>query len=773
MVPNRFSRILLALLAALATAQAQSPPLTPVQEARLKQYLPRTFPKLVKREPITVIVCGDDHVTFAQPPGRPRYDSAMAWHGRFLEALGARFHFHGGIREPGPHSELRQLQKETEKVWRDYEAAAAAGKKVLPPDPAPFAPEDRDPLPLSDALRRAVPSWQQIPSGAEFVVENLGRDGACMVHAWQPLTTNALLESKEHRPDLVIISYGGQDALAGTSPAAYRTALEECVRLCRKQGVDVIVGAPPVTLHRDAREALGRVRQYAAICREVSETEKVLCADLGALMVQAPSDLQSLVPEECFDHVRNSLARDFQHGEAGEDVWHFNGPAHTRLGEAVLRTLLDGPPAGSPVEVTGILALNPDGTASVEYRLANHSDQSCSGVFCPLSLPGWDLIPGQKDFAFRMDARKARRVKWQYGPPAVSTNAFHPMNQPPAEPVLRGGAVLCDTEVQTLVNVPVTIHGVTIEWPEGRFDDASGTLLLACTLVNGSMAGATQIPVTSKAAVTWRDVPLPPVDITIPPGGRLPFPIRLPLPPAGAETRFRGTVTVSLPLPTGQILKFERTVDGIVQPALRQRIPLATLDEVAAGKPAGEGAPTLSFDADVENLFITCDLPAGMTGERIEGIPSSRIEVQVDGRDAKQNGTPGYVDRIVAEYPWGDGRPRFQRMRPGLFGNGYNYDFDPRHLRSRISTKQDGSRRIELTIPRLWLPHHEWSLDGSGQRTAGVNVVLSVADPAAGGFTPARTRALNYSGFALGDARGLALLELSPKPSGNWSLRVY
>src|SRR5687768_7831357 len=94
--------LLATLLAApLAPAWGQAgdeTTLTKEQEERLKKYLPRTFPKLQRRDPVFVAVCGDEISGSYEPGGAaPPSAHVMSWYGRFLDRLGGAFFYHGGV----------------------------------------------------------------------------------------------------------------------------------------------------------------------------------------------------------------------------------------------------------------------------------------------------------------------------------------------------------------------------------------------------------------------------------------------------------------------------------------------------------------------------------------------------------------------------------------------------------------------------------------------------------------------------------------------------
>ena len=116
-------RLLAVLLAApLAAVHARIPETAPLltkeEEERIRKYLPRSFAKLQKRQPVVVAVCGDEINSYVAP-GLPvsAANHLTAWYARFLDRLGSAFFYHGGVqdlRAPSPDA-VRTLEQQ----WAD------------------------------------------------------------------------------------------------------------------------------------------------------------------------------------------------------------------------------------------------------------------------------------------------------------------------------------------------------------------------------------------------------------------------------------------------------------------------------------------------------------------------------------------------------------------------------------------------------------------------------------------------------------------------------
>src|SRR5688500_7430007 len=141
-----------------SAAHAGSFELNTEQAARVERYLPRTYPKLLKREPVHAVCIGDSIMTrwgYDQDNG----NTLKAWNGVFLQELADQFIYNGGVRL------VRPPKGQPEKLYNFF--------------------------------------------GPEITMQNLSRGGRLIFHAMQPLTTTAF----ENKPDLVIVSYGINDAL--------------------------------------------------------------------------------------------------------------------------------------------------------------------------------------------------------------------------------------------------------------------------------------------------------------------------------------------------------------------------------------------------------------------------------------------------------------------------------------------------------------------------------------------------------------------------------
>ena len=761
------STVVLGLLVLTFTAppgRSAAGRLTPEQESRLKKALPKTMAKLERRELVRVVAVGDSISTFYQPPGFPRYDSAMSWQGRLLNRLGGYYFYHG-IVDVDPHREVTSSQKDATAAWARFAAEmeiwqrTKKGTAPKEPDALRFRADLESPVVMSvpELMRRGVPGAQQSLPGTAIQIHNLARDGAQAPQAMEALTTEAFPAPPAPPPDLITICYGVNDSVDGLSLEGYRGFLTKAVEYSLKRGAEVLLAAPPVSFDpAAARLSLGRTRPYAQVALEVAQKTGAAFVDLGAALVEAPSDLASLTVADAFAAAIVPVGRDFTYQADVPDTLHPNSAATQRMGENAARQLM-GNTLPSLIQITGGLEVTGLEEAVASLRILNAGNEARTVVLSPLSFTGWQPKPGRADTLFNLPPGKVRRLNVPLVPLQVGPG--------PDQGIVRGSLILSDDDRQQIVDLALPVLPASLTWPEGRFDGASGELLLPATLTNQSF-----VTIEGTASVQWqgRSQEIP---FKLEPGQKFPLPVRLTLPDAAASPRFQDTVIVAVTLPD-RTLRFARHLEGLRHIGLEQRFPLVPPGP-AAGKAIGDPDTWVAPFADTRGVYFIVDVPNSSSAALPSGMAWGGIEVQLDGRKAGENGTAGFVDRISAPLPAADGPVAVRKVRPAVFGAGYNFDYHPDGFRVSATTRPDGSRRIECNIARVNLAAHEWSLNGSGQNTLGFNLRLTRNDPMTGQPDPAATRVITDNAFGATDARSLTVLELSRNPAPRWSVRVW
>lgn len=758
-------------LAAMTGRAAEEDSALPQEQlARLKKFLPRTLPKLQRRDPVFVAICGDEISAFYQPGrGIVTEQMTMAWYGRFLDRLGASFYYHGGVVDTSPPSPDRDAN--LEKQWETYRKERAQwekAKKKGEPPVAPGLPDDDAQGALrstavNDIVRNGQPVEATIPSPSAFYADNYAAEGAVGVQVMDPLLSTVFHAEETGAADLVIIAYGARDALSGTSLRTFRAALDAAIAECRKKGADVILAGPPPALDEaDERSAVGRSRPWAAVMREAAEAAGVYFADLGAAAFFQPSDLINRTVEGTFKAAIDPVRRMFDHGSALHDGFHPNAASHLIMGETAADWLRYGTPV-RPFEVSGELVMSggPGGEDVLTVRVASTGKEPITIGLCPLRFAGWSVKPGTPDRVHTfLPGRGARKFKF------VMQRNDEPLQG--HEEFIRGSLIISDDDAQHLVDVKVPVLPLMVLWPEERVDGAGGDHLLKCTLVNTGRQSA-----EVALSLDWQGVQAPLTPVKVAAGERVSLPLRIALPPVAGAFRFKDNVVLNV-TSEGHTWKFTRRVEGVRHIGLKDRFPLVPLAKWQ-GKPSPEDTAAagafLKVQADQKAIYFQIEVPAATVSDVVEGKPWGRLEVQIDGRKAGENGTMGCVGTMVVEVPYEEGACRLLPVKPAVFGNGYAYPYDLSGFRRLVKVNTDG-RVIQFNMVRVFLQHHEWSLDGSGQNDLGINVRLALCDEKAGGFTAARTYVLSASAFPSADARSLTLLELRGNPAARWSLRI-
>ncbi len=205
--------------------------------------------------------------------------------------------------------------------------------------------------------------------------------------------------------------------------------------------------------------------------------------------------------------------------------------------------------------------------------------------------------------------------------------------------------------------------------------------------------------------------------------------------------------------------------------------------ETVARRRSAESA-SVRFEADAKALYVVARLD-GVSLPDLGDQAALQAKLFLDARPSSEVRTFGAVEPILV-YAKAAGGPGFTpSVELGSFGKGYNMVLDPKGIASALRTDANGSRLLEIRVPRSYFHRNEWALD-SPEAILGARLELTVADPdpnAAVPF-PATNRFETNSptfayedrmirGFHENDARSLVTLRLSRQPVDSWSVRIY
>ncbi len=730
------------------------------RELRLQQLLPRTYAKLMRRAAVHVAVCGDDISRFNQPDPALRHKVTMAWPSQFLDHIGGFFHYHAGVMAVN----MRQKPEEgLDKDWAEWLLRLATQKKkgeggadVALPGPLGEQTRGGQILLVNDLMRLGIPPKlqtgpiDQLPGGAVFMLRDFSREGATAIQLLDPLTCEVFLTKET---DLVFLCCGARDASAADPLTSFRKALTEAVSLCRDRGVDVILGGPPPALDEpDDRRAIGRTRPYASVMREVAEKAGVFFADTAAALIRRPADLLQRTEEAAFTAALEPVRRCFVHGPEASNEFTPNAAAHRQAGQVTAQWLLDGEPT-SFLSMKGFMTPVADGNVEMTLQVLNRGETPANFVLCPLHVAGWTVTArgseGALDPFFTLPSAKQRSFVFKAEPDLGGSRAAGD------EDFARGCALLVTDDVQMLVDLRLQIQPVALLLEEQRLDGVSGELLLKPAFANNSSE-----PRVGEVVAEWRGRQLPPVPLTIPPASQVVVPLRLPVPDAGGkEPRFVESLVLNYKSSVGE-QSFTTEISGVRHLGLDSRIALTG---------GGGAAPVARISADLHGFYLSIAVPSSLSGPPVASKRYATLELQVDGRGTQENGTLGNIGKIVADYPREDAEVKVRTVRPAALGKGYALDPEKLgpYFRPSVTTRANGDRELVFNFSRQLLTLHEWSLDGSGQNTVGLNIRLILYST-----TGNQVFTLCASNFPHADGRSLTLVELTTRPSDRWSVRV-
>lgn len=791
MVLPRLSLLLLPLLIA-GTTLAATYDLTPAQAERIEKFLPRTYPKLLKREPVHAICIGDS-VMLKYGYDQDNGNVLKAWNGVFLQELADQFVYNGGIRLVKP--------------------AKGQPDKLFQFD------------------------------GPEITIQNFSRGGRQIFHATQPLTTQAF----ENKPDLVIVSYGINDSVNNLPLSVYRRNVQEIVDLVKAKGSDLILCGPSIILTEPPEQGMALTRPYADTMREVAESNGVFFADLGDLtwLVQVEDrkhPLDELIKKRAaddaaaaaaaatpvapaatgkgdakgkggadaaappvappapapkpvlenpiaadidpdpdkkamvsFQTVVDLLKRKFDHGTV-VDVVHPDTATSRVLGRRVFQELINGPKAVPWSTGTATLALDGADKAVLTYRLDNPTADEQTYTLLPLVTRQWKPVDAPSQVTLK--GGKKTQVTITYAR-AAKPDGMTPRRGdlfPTHEPFLRLPILTVGGGMVRVQDVRATMTPVAVLWNSGNLYNQGESVE-----IDGWVYNTTNEPAEGKWEATWMGQK---VNGTFKTEGRSqsPFKVKLKMPDAASgTTRVIGTLGFNVTVGS-QVLSFDREVEALRNIALKESLPLVTQtaymrDKVPQLAVPNGSTPGVAFraDADSNAFFLTFDIYGYNLQDDPTGGGALNVDINLDARSYGKRLAPGTTDAIRISTAAADGDGVVAPMPPWCFGSGYGMYYDEKQVTAKLTSRPDGARRLTVMIPRGYLYLHEWAM-GNGNSQLGINTIVAIWQPDEGGNAAtgdSKVFAITVNGRHRDDAESLAVLELTDKGTNRWTVRCY
>lgn len=690
--------------------------LTPEQQEHFKKALPNTYRKLSQRQPFHIVALGDSVVNM-YGYDQDNENWLKAYPAMFAKELASQFFYTGGVRLIKP----------------------SAGQ---PAKDMPYM-------------------------GPEITLRNLGRGGKLMLHAMQALTTYGL----ENPPDLVMVSFGINDATFGMDLAQYAANLQEVIDTTRAAGAEMILLSPTLTVNDPPEADMALTRPYADIMREVAADNSIFFVDLGDLqpIIKIPSDQNE--PAAMFESVVSQYRRFFDHADR-QDFTHGRPSLHARLGQRIYDELLDGPAASPWMVDAASVQLGGGDNLSLSYRLTNTSDHPLSLTLLPLVMRAWrplDAVP-----QILIKPGKSKTVTTTYQRRDVH-GLGHFAVLPSGAPILRVPILISAEGTARIADLRATITPLSVLWKCETTFNAESTFAPENVLINTSGAA-----LKGTWEARWLDMKREGT-FDVAPGERAPLEIKFPLPDP-AKTPHRQNGKLALIVTTGSTsLRFDRDVELSRNIALKETVPMSPytaqtsppMPDVAAGT----NGVSFKADADKDNFFITFEI----VGENLQDDPASKnawaLDISLDARSYGKRLTFGSTDPLRFSGPAADGPGVITNIPPWAFGTGYAAQFDANYVKANLTSGANGVRRLTVTIPRAYLYLHDWTL-GNGNSQLGLNASLLFWQPSPGpgkpsGYLEETSFSLVRSGRHRDDAQALTVLELAEKATPRWTINLY
>ncbi len=730
--------VLLALLLIFGARTVAAYPLTLEQRERLKKYLPRTFPKLEDREGVFVVALGDDVMGGVTPlpsaweSGNPLF----SYCGTFLNQLTREFFYPGGV----------HLMNPPEK-----------GSTKLTPY-----------------------------LGNEIALENLTMSEGTSLDGVRRAYTDAFLNA----PDLILVQFGIYDSFRFLAIDVYKRALQDIVDAAKQMKSDIILFGPPMVNYGGGAMEWGAERAYAMATREVGEANGVLCIDLGRHLSRFGGGVDpDTHPAAAMEIVGDRMERIFQFGPelTTRERVHPSAKVQKFLGQAAFDDLLNGPPPSSFSE-TAVATYGADGSIGVSVVLRNQTTEEKKGTMGGLAIGG-AILPDEVGKRFTIAPGTATQLEFRFDRPVVGkcrdgSPLYFPLE--PADEFGRFSFFIEDSVASEVVDLPLRVGPVTALWKNRQYVNVSDQMRVEWDLVNGTdkaLSGTFQVGMADKIGN--------PTPFSIDPLGIKTIFSVFDFVPSQDLKLFQQDLWIQLDV-DGKVVRFTREMEAARDLVLGETVEMRRWADYANASSAtdpparsrAEASAKVRFEADKKALYVIATL-SNIELPNLGDRAALEAKLFLDARPAGEVRTFGVVEPLIVYTKHTDSWGFTPSIELGSFGTGYNMILNPKGITSAIRSDADGSRVLEIRIPRSYLHRHAWELN-SPEAILGARLELTVADPnpTATDPFPAKNRFETNSptfawedrmvrGMDENDARSLITLRLSRQPVNSWSVRVY
>lgn len=679
------------------------------QKDRLKKWLPNTYRKLAMRQPIHMVALGDsivDMFGYDEDAG----NWLKAYPAQFAAQLAHQFFYTGGVR-------------------------------IIRPN-------------------KGQPSKSQPHLGVEITLRNLGRGGKLSTHALQAFSTYGM----ESKPDLVLVSFGINDATNNLDLGTYARNFQAIVDTVKAAGADIILLGPTLTVDSPPEEDMALTRYYSETLRDVAAANQVLFVDLGDLagLIQVPDELSE--PGEIFDAIVENYRQFFLHPNNTLDYVHPVTSLHEKLGKKIYDELINGPTEVPWRILPGMAKLSDNGVEAV-FEVENTGGEELNLVVLPLIPRGWKPLDASPQMTLPAGSKKT--VKIGYAKRSLSTE--HINSLPGHETLLRLPVLISAGGMARIEGARLELQPLNVLWKVETQFNQEGEFVPPNLVVNTS--GKRMV---GEWRASWLGQTLQ-GSFEVEADGKKELPLRFPF-PKHEDQPFTQEAELNLVVQIGnESFSFKRITHLTKNVGLKEAIPLMEQGgKKTDGLPSlGDRTPALIFkaDADKDHLFFTFDI----RGRDLQDDPATgqawNATLNLDARSYGKRLTPGATDAIRLNGSAADGPANVGSIPPWVFGAEYAARFDESHVKVVLSSGTEGARRLTVTIPRSYLYLHEWALK-NGNSQVGMNIAFAfwnapIGDQAASTdvYTLLRSRQRD-------DVEGMAVLELTESPTKRWSVSL-
>lgn len=669
----------------------------PTATERLKKAFPRAYAKLSQRQPVHVMVVGDD-IANMTGQGNVNGNQLLAWPVRLVNELAQEFYYTGGIR-------------------------------LIRPNPG-----------QPDRLLEAF--------GPEITVRVLTENGGTMAKAMSILATFAY----EEPPDLVIIGFGANDALAGADLMDYAKNLHRVVETIRARGADLWLVGPTLLAGDKPENGLAATRAFAGIVRDEATEAGAAYSDLGDLRSLVRLEPDMLAPTKVLSAIQEQYAQFFA-WEGAVDLVHPLPLLHQRLATQAYRDLTTDPvPTPWNLTVAGA-AFTGANEFVVTGTVENTTKKELKLTLAPLKLPRWTAKEEPFELTLKAGAKTELRLTYQLTP-SPRAPWFPPF--PGHEPALRLPLLVASTAATRIEELHAKIQPLAVMWKLDTLYNQDDKFTVDNVVLNTSDGDLRGI----AWAAEWNGQRKTGT-IDIAKGANATLALTFDLPKGTGPRRIASPLLLVLSV-NGITLRSDRAIEINRNFGLQQELPLTLRGN-------GQGNVELNLTADDKALTFTFDV----TGKALEAGPDGTAitaEIHLDARSYGKRLMLGSTEGIVVSAGATDGDAKVNRILPWAFGTGYGMKFDERAVQARITSTLAASS-LTVALPRTFLYLHEWALKNGNSQMA-LNVILRLAS-AQGGSSPDRTWSLTFNGKHSDDVEGAAVLELTDQPTSRWTVIVW